>query len=376
VPIPDAIAAGPDSLPNGRRVDFGALPGWAADDHAAALITFQLSLPYLLKNQQAAERWPQVALNVLYARLAEIQLADRAAARAFFETYFVPHEVPASSASPNGFLTAYYEPVLRASRTQSAAYPVPLHRRPADLINLVGEADRATSNLGANDGLTHARQTPTGPVPYATRRAIDEGALEGRNLELFFLADVVDRFFLQVQGSGVLVFDDGRQIRVGYDGKNGHLYTSLGRLLVDEGRARAEQMSLDYLSQWLRDDPVRGAQTIWRNESYVFFRELPQATAPEGVLGVPLTPLRSLAIDPSHTALGLPVYLDAPTIDHLTAAPFRHLMIAQDVGSAIRGPARGDIFVGTGDDAGRRAGITKHSGRFFVLKPKSGEWTP
>ncbi len=343
---------------SGERVPFGSLPGWRDDDHAAALATFRASFGAL-----ATRLKPPAAAAVLHHQLAPIPAGDGPAARRFFEQHFAAHRV-APAAAP-GFLTAYYEPVLPAAHIASSAFPVPLHRRPADLVNLVGEADRAA----ATASLSHARKTAAGNIPFPTRQQIDQGALDGQNLEAFFVADEVDRFFLQVQGSGVLVLPDGTQVRVTYDGKNGHPYTSLGRHLVDTGQATSAEMSLDFLARWLRADPARGRETMWRNESYVFFRDVPGATAPRGVLDAPLTPLRSLAIDPSHHALGLPIFVDAPAITHLTGAPFRHLMVGQDVGSAIRGLQRGDIFVGTGPEAGAKAGITKHTGAFFVLLP-------
>ncbi len=340
-----------------ERVPFESLPGWQADDHASALATFRASFEALARRLN-----PPVAAPALRQRLAAV-LPGAAPARAFFETEFIAHRVAPADAA--GFLTAYYEPVLPAAHIASTAFPVPLHRRPADLVNLVGEADRAA----ATASLSHARKTADGVTPFATRQQIDQGALAGQNLEAFYVADDVDRFFLQVQGSGVLVLPDGTQIRVTYDGKNGHPYTSLGRYLVDTGQATSAEMSLDFLARWLRADPMRGRETMWRNESYVFFREVPGATAPRGVLDSPLTPLRSLAVDAARHALGLPIFVDAPAITHLTGAPFRHLMVGQDVGSAIRGLQRGDIFVGTGPDAGAKAGITKHPGHFFVLLP-------
>jgi membrane-bound lytic murein transglycosylase A len=341
-----------------ERVPFESLTGWLDDDHAAALATFRASSDALLSRLR-----PPPAATELGRRLAAVPAGDGPAARRFFEDNFAPHRV--APASEPGFLTAYYEPVLPAAHIASSAFPVPLHRRPADLVNLVGEADRAA----ATASLSHARQTAAGLVPFASRQEIDQGALAGQGLEAFFVADEVDRFFLQVQGSGVLVLPDGTQVRVTYDGKNGHPYTSLGRHLVDTGHATTAEMSLDFLARWLRADPVRGRETMWRNKSYVFFREVPNATAPRGVLDIPLTPLRSLAVDPAHHALGLPIFVDAPAIAHLTGAPFRHLMVSQDVGSAIRGLQRGDIFVGTGPDAGAKAGITKHAGHVFVLLP-------
>jgi membrane-bound lytic murein transglycosylase A len=341
-----------------QRVPFNVLPRWPADDHAAALATFRASAEAMFRRLT-----PHSGAADVKAHLAAVPSGDSGAARIFFETHFAPHRVEPSDAP--GFLTAYYEPVLPAAHMASASFSTPLHRRPADLVNLVSEADRAT----ASAELSHARKTASGLEPFPTREQIDGGALDGQNLEAFYVADEVERFFLQVQGSGVLVLPDGTQVRVTYDGKNGHPYTSLGRHLVDTGQATSAEMSLEFLARWLRADKARGQATMWRNKSYVFFRDVPGATAPRGALDVPLTPLRSLAIDPSHHALGLPIFVDAPAITHLTSAPFQRLMVSQDVGSAIRGPQRGDIFVGTGADAGAKAGITKHPGTFFVLLP-------
>ena len=340
-------------------VSFAELPGWAKDDQAAAWVAFRASCA---AGGAALHRTPLHA--VCAAALQQPATLDRAKARAFFEQHFVPNRVTGDNAP--GLLTAYYEPVVAGRRTPQPGFTVPLHRRPADLVNLVDEADRAV----APGTLTHARIEKGKPVPYATRQQIDEGALVGKGLEMFYVADAVERFFLQVQGSGIIALQDGQQVRIGYDGKNGHPYTSVGRSMIDSGVMGADQMSLETMAQWLRADPARGERAIWQNKSYVFFREMPEASAPIGVMGVALTPHRSLAIDPAFHQLGLPVYLDAPTIKHITGKPFRQLMVGQDVGSAIRGRQRGDIYAGSGPTAGKIAGITKHPGHFFVLLPE------
>jgi membrane-bound lytic murein transglycosylase A len=243
-----------------------------------------------------------------------------------------------------------------------------MYRRPPDLVNLVEEAQRAVK--GAT--LTHARRTLAGNVPYATRAEIDAGALEGQGLELLYLVDAVDVFFMQVQGSGRIRLPDGSKVRVHYDGKNGHPYTSIGRYLIDKGLFAADQLSLGTLQKWLRANPERARKVMHQNASYVFFRELSGVEAEHvlGALEVPLTPGRSLAVDASVHALGTPVYVTAPTLTHaVKGRPFQRLMIAQDVGSAIKGPERGDIYFGSGTAAGRLAGVTKQGGRFFVLLP-------
>ena len=179
-------------------------------------------------------------------------------------------------------------------------------------------------------------------------------------------------FFLQIQGSGRVKLTDGITIRVQYDGKNGHPYTSIGRYLIEQKLLAADKVSMAGLAKWLRADPERARMVMHQNASYVFFREMPPGSeGPLGVLEIPLTPGRSLAVDTSVHTLGAPVYVSAPTLTHaLKGKPYNRLMIAQDVGSAIRGPERGDLYFGSGDVAGRLAGITKHPGHLFVLRAR------
>ena len=265
-------------------------------------------------------------------------------------------------------MTGYYEPVIAGSRKPTAKFSTPIYNRPPDLMSLVEESQR-----GAKDGtLTHGRKTATRAEPFATRAEIEQGSLKGRGLEMMYLADPVDAFFLQIQGSGRIKLPDGSMVRVSYDGKNGHPYTSIGRYLIDTGLFPADKMSLKTLGEWLKADSDRGRRVMWQNKSYVFFRELKgnEAGSALGVLHIPLTTGRSLAVDAGVHAIGTPVYVSAPALTHATEpGGFHRLMVAQDVGSAIKGPERGDIYFGTGDAAGRLAGVTKHPGTFFVLLP-------
>ena len=218
------------------------------------------------------------------------------------------------------------------------------------------------------------RQTAKGLVPYLTRAEIDQGGLKGQNLELLYFRDPVDVFFMQIQGSGRIELPDGQKIRITYDGKNGYPYTSIGRHLLDQGQFQPEKMSLKALTAWLKADRERAQPVMWQNQSYVFFRELKGAEAEGamGVLGIALQPGRSLAVDTAFHAIGMPIYVTAPQLTHATkTGGFARLMVAHDVGSAIKGPERGDIFFGSGDTAGSTAGITKHPGHFFVLLPAS-----
>lgn len=356
---------------------FDALPGWTRDDHLAALKTFAKSCERVLFAVRSGARTGGTppapgllsACEDAHALLAGKARATKIAARAFFESHFTPHRVVHNG--PDGILTGYYEPIVEGARKRDAKYTTPLLKRPKDLVNLVAESERGAKA----DSLTHARKTSSGTAPYPTRQQIEEGALAGQKLEFIYLKDPLDVFFMQIQGSGRIALPDGTHVRVTYDGKNGHPYTSIGRYLIEKGWFSADRMSLQALRSWLHQNPDKMREVLWQNQSYVFFRELEgeQAEAPMGVLEIPLTPLRSLAVDTRFHAIGTPVYLSAPDITHLTAdrKPFQRLMIAQDVGSAIRGPERGDIYCGSGANAGRCAGITKHHGTFFVLLPRS-----
>jgi membrane-bound lytic murein transglycosylase A len=353
-------------------VPFSELPGWEGDDQLAAFRAFLRSAPALggsadVASGAGADDAPLVAVaRRAVADQDDIRTRDQA--RAFFERHFAPHRVVHDGAG--GLLTGYYEPVLAGARAPEGPFRIPVYRRPPDLENLVREEERGARA----DGLTHARRTADGLAPYPTRAEIEEGALSGQGLELVWMADPVDTFFMHIQGSGRIRFPDGRTIRIAYDGKNGHPYTSVGRVLIDAGHFTPEEMTLAALKTWLAADPVRGRETMRENRSFVFFRELAnEADGPLGARGIPLSDGRSLAVDTGFHALGTPVYVSAPTLSPWDGAPgFERLMIAQDVGSAIRGPERGDIYFGSGDEAGRLAGATKHPGCFFVLRPRTG----
>jgi len=355
---------------------FEDLPGWSNDDHAAAFKTFLKSCDRLTSSAaratSAGTAAPDAGLLIACTEAAPLSSAKltKAQAKAFFERLFVPHRV--RHGRPQGLLTGYYEPVLEGSRVETKRFKTPVYRRPPDLVNVVDETMR-----GATGGkLTHVRQVGDKYEPYPTRAAIEQGALKGKGLELVYLADPVDTFFMHIQGSGRIKLTDGTSIRIGYDGKNGHPYSSIGRYLIDQGLLAADRISLRSLANWLRAEPKRGREVMWQNASFVFFRELADknASAPRGAQGVPLTAGRSLAVDASVHTLGTPVYVHAPTLTHASKqGGFARLMIAQDVGSAIKGPERGDIYFGSGDAAGRLAGTTKHAGNFFVLLPREAK---
>ena len=355
-------------------VAFADLPGWEADDHLAAWKAFLASCKPVLDAVKSGDktgetRTPPGLIDVCELALAEARTKGsftRAAAKAFFETNFRPARV--EQTAQEGMLTGYYEPLIKGSRVADKAFSTPVYKRPSDLVNVVAESERGAKS----HQFTHMRQTETGLAPYATRAEIEQGALKGQNLELLYFKDPVDVYFLQVQGSGRVELPDGEQIRITYDGKNGYPYTSVGKHLIEAGTFHPENMSLKALASWLKQDRKRAENVLWENKSFVFFRELKgqEAEGAMGVLGIPLQPGRSLAVDTAYHAIGLPVYVSAPAITHATASgSFQRLMIAHDVGSAIKGPERGDIFFGSGDKAAKTAGVTKHPGHFFVLQP-------
>jgi membrane-bound lytic murein transglycosylase A len=362
-----------------RPVAFGDLPGWGEDDHLAAFQVFSKSCERVILNGRerppGADKatQPQVPPPALVAICGEAvrqakQIKSKDSARAFFERSFTPSAV-VNKRRP-GMLTGYYEPLLEGARKPDSRFKTPIYKRPPDLVNVVDDTKRGTLKPGA---VTHVRKTEKGTEPYYTRAEIDQGALQGKGLELLYLTDAVDVFFMQIQGSARIRLTDGSTVRIHYDGKNGHPYSSIGRYLIDKALLAADRVSMGALAEWLRADPERAKTVMWHNASYVFFRELKGGDdlgAPLGAMQVALTAGRSLAFDPSYHALGSPVYVSVPTLKPDKGAPFNRLMVGQDVGSAIRGPERGDIYYGSGDAAGKLAGTTKHPGRFFVLVPK------
>ncbi len=351
---------------------FADLPGWDGDDHLAAFAAFRKSAARLVERAAfPGATGPPTPGDLLaacgQALAPHLESATPSLARAFFEQRFVPHRV--AQEAREGLLTGYYEPRLRGAREANERLRIPIYRRPPDLVNLVDETERGAKSGGP----THARRTPSGLEPYFTRAEIEDGALRGQGLELFYFAEPVGVFFMQVQGSGLVELPDGTEARVTYDGKNGYPYTSIGRYIIDAGLAPREDMSLAGLETWLEADAERGRKIMQENKSYIFFRELvgAQAMAPLGSFEIPLSSGRSLAVDTRYHAIGLPVFVTAPVLTHATGPRgFHRLMIAQDVGSAIVGPERGDIYFGSGPEAGDLAGVTQHPGNFFVLLPK------
>lgn len=355
---------------------FEDLTGFAAADHRAAFSAFRASAERLL-----AGAFPTGALGLraeafrpaAEAALKAGEVRDPETARRFFESHFtpltiLPHGPRVPDAGGAGFLTGYYEPVVEASDVADAVFRFPLYGRPDDLVKI----DDVNRPPGFDPEFRFGRRLSCGMIgEYFDRGAIEAGALKGRGLEIAWLADRVEAFFIHVQGSARLQMRDGRQMRVGYAAKSGHPFTAVGRSLVEEGALTLAKADMAGIRAYLAAHPDRADAILARNRSFIFFAEIPvddPSLGPVGAAKVPLTPLASIAVDRLLSTYGIPYFIasDALTIG---GTPFRRTMIAQDTGSAILGPARADIFVGTGDAAGAIAGTIRHPADFFVLVP-------
>lgn len=347
---------------------FSDLPGWADADLAPALTAFGRSAERLLSG---AIRDGSLGLpaDAYLSAAAEAGATDAADARAFFEAHFAPAAIRPPAGAAAGFVTGYYEPVVPAALRPDARFTVPLHRRPADLVAIAPGAHPA----GLDPALTFARSDPNGRLSeHPDRAEIARGAIDGQGLEIAWLESEVDAFFVHIQGSARLQLADGTALRVGYAGKSGHPYTAIGRVLVEEGALQLEEADMAGLRAWLAAHPARLREILDRNRSYIFFeaRSIADETlGPVGAAGVPLTALGSLALDHRIHTYGVPMFLSAPDLI-VGGAAFHRLLVAQDTGSAIVGPTRGDIFVGSGDAAGRVAGAIRHAAQFHALLPK------
>ncbi len=356
----------PEAVVPLQVIPFADIAGWSEDDHCAALAAFRGSADLIAAAppKTRALRVDGEALSRVARESLRLSCTDRAAAREFFERNFIPHAIEAA-----GFVTGYYEPEVEASLIPTARFNIPLYRRPPDLVEVPAD-DRPP---GWNPEIRFARRAGNGIVPYFDRASIEEGALAGQRLELAWVEDAVDAFFIHVQGSARLRLSGGGTMRIGFDGKSGHPYTSIGRLAVERGLLTFPEAHKDGLEGWLKRHPAEGRALMRENRSFIFFRETDadDLEGPVGAAGVALSAGRSLAVDRTLHTFHAPVWVDAPGLSDPSepAIPFRRLMIAQDTGSAIVGPARGDIFFGSGDAAGSAAGRVRHDARMVVLVP-------
>jgi membrane-bound lytic murein transglycosylase A len=371
------------------------LDGWASDDHGAAFAAFQASCePFNRQRQLSDTRAVALALKDVCKRVPRTALkGDKA--RAFFEENFRPVRI-AKLGESSGLLTGYYEPIVDGSRMPNPQFHVPLYRRPPDLV--VQSQSASQNQKNQNQKSASQNQKKAGPAPkraswafpnrgtvgrlndkkelepYHDRLAIEEGALDGKKLEICYIADPFEAMSIQIQGSARVRLEDGTLLRLNYNGHNGHNYTAVGRILIERNLIPREEMSMDRIKRWMLANPDQAREVRGTNKSFVFFRitGLNNEEEPVGAQGVHLSPGRSIAVDKTHV-YGTPFFIESelPVDSPRPATKFRRLMVAQDTGSAIIGPARADLYWGAGDDAGKVAGRIRHQGRFVMLMPRS-----
>ncbi len=342
-----------------QAAEWSELPGWENDDHAAVLELFRAQCATLAKR-------PLWLSTCEAARNAKIGPGETA--RAWFEAHFRPWRLVNPDGTHEGLVTGYYEPLVRGSRTRKPPYLTPVFAPPADLIVV----DLADIYPELKHMRLRGRIEGRRLIPYFSRAewAAEEEKRTGE--ALLWVDDPIDFFFLQIQGSGQVLLDDGGRVRIGYADQNGHPYRSIARWLIDRGELPADQASMQGIKAWAAANPQRLKELLDVNPSLVFFRELPAGgSGPPGALGAPLTPGRSIAVDPRYTPLGAPVWL--ATTRPNSKEPLVRLMLAQDTGGAIRGPVRADFYWGTGAAAGEEAGRMKQKGHLWALLPRAHE---
>ena len=353
-------------------VAFAALPGWEDDDPSSLFAV----MARCLKHMRTVKRYrtgslgiSSEALEEIFVEAATYRSGSASEARAFFEARFQPFLISRRDGEP-GFVTAFYEPEVEVSAEPDAIWCYPFYRRPEDLVDL------DDSNRPPNMDVSYAFGRLEGSVIdfFPDRQAVDQGFLQGKGLEIAWAKSRVDVFFAHIQGAARLCYPDGTIKRITYAAKAGHPFTGIGRHLVDLGEIPAEQISMGTVRQWLADHPERQNEILWQNRSYIFFREVAVADAGLGPIAaakVQLEPMRSIAVDRLIHTFASPFYIHSDSLRHLTGGkPFQRLMMALDTGTAITGPARGDIFTGSGEAAGNLAGNVKNHADFYIFIPK------
>lgn len=344
--------------PTLRPTTYAALPGWRLDNLREAWPAYASSCSVLIRRAN----WKNACIAA-----ANVDTKNSEAIRQHFETYFTPYEVRNPDGSDNGLVTGYYEPLLRGSRKRGGPYQTPLHRTPDDILTI----ELASVYPELKGMRLRGRLVGNKVVAYPSRAEMAQSnSLAGK--EILWVDDPIEAFFLQVQGSGRVQLADGKEtVRVAYADQNGQPYKSIGRYLVDKGEMTLDQASAQSIKAWVIANPTRQQELLNANPSYVFFKEEKIAdptVGPKGAMGVPLTPQRSIAIDPQYIPMGAPVFLS--TTQPNSNAVLQRLMMAQDTGGAIKNAVRADFFWGFGAQAGEQAGRMKQRGTMWVLLPK------
>lgn len=340
-----------------ERANWDGLPSWNADDPTQALAAFLQGCPILVNRPE----WSMVCVS----GQAVPPKANPEAIRRYFRENFDAFRVINSNESETGLVTGYYEPLLRGSRVRTGTFKYPIYGQPQDLVSVdLGEVYPELKFRRLRGRIVDNKL-----VPYFARSEIESSGAPLKGLEIAWVDDPVESFFLQIQGSGQILLPDGSRMRIGYADQNGHPFRSLGGALIRRRQIRAEHASMQGIKEWAKRNPAILQQYMNINPSYVFFKELPSdMSGPIGTLGVPLTGERSIAVDPRVVPLGVPVFL-ATTFPN-SKQELNRLMVAQDTGGAINGAVRADFYWGFGDDAGAQAGRMKQQGRMWVLLPR------
>lgn len=363
-----------------RREDFSTLPGWTDDAPKAAFAAFRRSARYATGQKpyrsgslglSHADFAPAFAAALAEAK-SESGYLSNLEARAFFETWFRPVEI--ASDEDAGLVTGYYEPEVEVSDRIESGYRFPFLRKPGNLVKI---ADPDNPPAGIPAGYAFALNQAGSDKICPDRPAIETGAFDGQDLEIAWAKSRADVFFAHVQGCARLVFTDGRIKRITYAAKSGHPFTGIGGLLVKRGEIDPATVSMASIRRWLSVDDERADKLMQENRSFIFFQEAAVENdylGPVAAAKVPLEPGRSLAVDRHIHSFGTPIYVSAPGLEDFDEPrPFARLMIAQDTGTAIVGPARGDLFTGCGSEAGDKAGSIKAAARFVILAPAGSE---
>ena len=353
VPVPEPAKPAEKPL---QTASWDDLPAWHEEDPRPTFAAFRSSCAVIGEQP----RWRSVCAQATMLPPA----ADAESLRAWFEANFRPWALTNPDGSRTGLITGYYEPVIRGSRTRHGPYRYPLFAPPPDLIDVeLGELYPELKHMRLRGRLEGRRL-----VPYFSRAEWTTEATTRQDSALFWIDDPLDLFFMEIQGSGQIALDDGSHTRVSYADQNGHPFRSVARWLINQGELKVEEASMQGIRKWARNHPQRLRELLDANPSLVFFRELPlEGSGPPGALGVPLTPERSVAVDPRQSVLGAPVFI-ATTWPN-SQRPLNRLMLAQDTGGAIRGVVRADFYWGSGDEAGRQAGRMRQQGRMWLLLP-------
>lgn len=346
------------------------LPGWADDDQLKAFTAFRTSCRVVMsQSKSSSDKVLGGSLREPCHAARNASVADIASARKFFEDHFVPLRI-SRLGEAEGFVTGYYEPIIEGSRTPSEVFSVPILKRPSNLFVRGVKQGGALPNKGQVFRKVGRRKL----VPFYSRAEIEDGALSGRGLEICYVKSQTDLMFMQIQGSARIKLEDGSMVRINYDAHNGQAYLPVGRVLIDRNIIPKEEMSMQRIRDWMESHPEEAKDVRRQNKSYVFFREVNLAAdaEPIGAQGVSLLAGRSIAVDRFLHVYGTPFFIDGqlPLESEKTTQPFRRLMVAQDTGSAIIGPARADLYFGAGDEAGRISGRFRHNARFIMLVPK------